>query len=342
MPESEGSAALDKTPAKPVFLRDATPQRWEWDIDIDGPAALEPDSHPETIRHAVNRRTTRDDGELARLALKRCSDSASVAHVARPEAYALRPRTSRRRRLHGVHVVRLLGLVAIVGLAIAVAVLAVDRWTGAEESLRPAVSEPSARLLPGGPPEPQVVAVGGDLRLFLPVAADRLTAIGFRGSGETARALDPVGTQANEGLLERVKDGIFGSGKGEGLRYYLIDGGAGPRTGGLDVGAPVGTNVYAPVDGAVLAINDVVINGSLFGHRVDLLPNGEPGLVVVVTNLDVDPSLTVGSAVRASQTRLGRIIDLSEAEEASLAQFTQDRGQHVHLEVQPAGDLALP
>ena len=187
-----------------------------------------------------------------------------------------------------------------------------------------------------------MVALHEDLRLFLPIAPERITAIGFRAAGETALPLDPVGARANAGLLERVKDKIFDGGGSEGLRYYLIGGGRGVQTGGLDVGAAAGTNVYAPVDGTVLAINDVIVSGERFGDRIDLSPTTGPGLVVIVTNLGADSDLTVGAPVVASETKLGRVLDLSEVEQASLARFTQDRGQHVHLEVQPAADLALP
>ena len=38
----------------------------------------------------------------------------------------------------------------------------------------------------------------------------------------------------------------------------------------------------------------------------------------------------------------GRVVDLSPVERAGLARYTQDEGQHVHLEVHPAASLAAP
>ncbi|MCY4087394.1 MAG: hypothetical protein OXG37_11090 [Actinomycetia bacterium] len=262
--------------------------------------------------------------------------------MARPETYAVGPGRAPGSRPVQIRFLRLTLAVAAIGLIAAVAVLVIDRWVGAAESVAPAVPEPSARLLPGGPPEPQVIALLDDLRLFLPIAPEHITAIGFRGSGETALGLDPVGKRTNAGLFERVRNKVFGGDTDKGLRYYLIDGGVGRQTSGLDIGASVGTNVYAPVDGTVLAINDVIVSGERFGDRIDLSPTAGPGLVVILTNLDADPDLAVGAPVAASETRLGHVIDLSAVEQASLARFTQDRGQHVHLEVQPAADLALP
>ena len=55
-----------------------------------------------------------------------------------------------------------------------------------------------------------------------------------------------------------------------------------------------------------------------------------------------DPALTVGMTVSAGRTKIGRIFDLSSVEQAALARYTQDRGQHVHIEVHAAGSLAVP
>ena len=102
------------------------------------------------------------------------------------------------------------------------------------------------------------------------------------------------------------------------------------------------TNVYAPVDGTILAINPVVISGRRFGHRVDIQPATTPSLVVTVTNIKVAATLEVGHRLTASRSRLGRTIDISGVQTAALAQFTQDKGHHVHMEVVPAANVALP
>ena len=141
----------------------------------------------------------------------------------------------------------------------------------------------------------------------------------------------------------RIKNKLFGGGTEQPVRYYLIEGGAGSQTGGVDIGAPVGTNVYSPVDGTILAINPVVISGKRFGHRVDIEPATSPGLVVSVTKIDVSSQrLAVGERLTASRSLLGRTVDATEVETAALAKYTQDAGAHVHIEVVPAASVALP
>ena len=179
------------------------------------------------------------------------------------------------------------------------------------------------------------------LRVQMPINQSRVTAIGFHASGTDVLPLEPVGSQANAGILKRVFHRLFGQ-SGSEIRYYQLSGGVGTQTGGLDVGAPVNTDVYSPVDGSVMAISDVIVNGKAYGVRIDIQPSGNPGVVVTIENLRPDPALTVGATVSAGTTKIGRVIDLSSVEQAALARYTQDKGQHVHVEVHAASGIASP
>src|SRR5207244_11608087 len=119
---------------------------------------------------------------------------------------------------------------------------------------------PATRLLPPGPPQPQVIALWGTLRLEVPIAQKRVTAIGYHASGDGALALDPVGHQANQGLVSRLAGHLFGGGS-SGLRYSVVGGGTGPATASLAVGATPGTDVYAPVDGTIAEITPLTLDG---------------------------------------------------------------------------------
>jgi hypothetical protein len=203
-----------------------------------------------------------------------------------------------------------------------------------------AVTPPAsaARLLPAGPPIPLVIAKLGALRIQLPVNKSRVTAIGYFGSEDGSLALSPVGTQANEGLLKRLVHKILGGGGGD-PRWYLLAGGHGPSTSALDVGAAPGTDVYAPVNGTIVGIGEVVLNGRTYGERIDIQPADAPSMVVSVSHLDADPSLTVGSMVTSDASKLGVVLDFSSAEQQGLAHFTNDAGNHVLIEVHPSATL---
>ena len=108
-----------------------------------------------------------------------------------------------------------------------------------------------------GPPTPLTVALHSGLRIQLPVAQSRVTAIGYHSSGDGALPLSPLGRQGNEGALSRLAHKIFGGGGG-GFVYYQLSGG---ETAVLDVGAIPGTDVYAPVDGTIVGISDYILNG---------------------------------------------------------------------------------
>ena len=210
--------------------------------------------------------------------------------------------------------------------------------TATKTSVGPA---PANRLLPAGPPSPQVVALEGALRIQLPIAQSRVTAIGYHASGDGAVALQPLGSQANPGALTRFARSVFGGG-GHGIRWYQLGGGEGPGTAALDIGAEPGTDIYSPVDGSVIGLTPYIINGRRFGSEIDVQPTGAPSFVVAITHVKPDPSLTVGSSIAAGTSKLGTLLDFSKVEEQALARYTQDAGNHVEIEVRPAAALSTP
>ena len=305
-------------PAEAGSVVDLRPPAWEWSFDVDGALALDP----------------------APRELHGFETSVSVPRMARPPAR--RPAAPPARRDEsGASAKRARRIAALIVLAVlGVATLLVAGF-GAREvpASAPLAPAPSHRLLPSGPPRPQVVAAHDTLRILLPIAQTRVTAIGYHGAGAGTLALEPVGRQANAGMLERLLQRLSGE-SGSKVSYYLVGGGAGPETSGLDVGAPLDTDVYAPVDGTVITVSDNVVNGAKYGVRMDIQPSGSPGVVVSISNLRPDPALTVGSTVSAAKTKIGRVIDLSAVERAALARYTQDKGHHVHIHVRPAASLA--
>jgi len=240
-------------------------------------------------------------------------------------------RERRRRRL----------AVVVVIAVVAVTMLLVSAFGGSEQRA-PMMPPPAsaARLLPAGPPEPEVVAQYGSLHLQLPIDRSRVTAIGYHGGTEGALALSPVGRQANQGLLRRLLRRIVGSGSGT-LRWYQLGGGGGPSTSALAVGATPRTDAYSPVDGTIVGLSDVILNGRKYGSRIDLEPSGAPSIVVSVSHLRADPSLEVGASVTVAGSKLGQVMDFSRAERQALARYTNDAGNHVLVEVHSAATLAV-
>jgi hypothetical protein len=181
------------------------------------------------------------------------------------------------------------------------------------------------------------------LRLQLPIAQDRVTAIGYHAMGEDAMPLEPVGRQANEGLFPRLIHRIFGGGGG-GISWYALGGrDIGASTGAVDIGAAAGTDVYAPVGGTIVGLRDYILDGKAFGSVIEIEPQGSSSslAVVSVTHLRADPSLTVGSSLTAGASKLGTVVDFSRVERQALAAHTQDAGNHVTLEVVPAARTGL-
>jgi len=248
------------------------------------------------------------------------------------------PRRERRRQARRSRGARRTAIFAL--LAVAFLLTLVLAAFGSSSSNERSVPASAARLAPPGRPLPQVVATQGSLHLQMPISQRDVTAIGYHGAGEDALPLDPVGRQTNQGVFSRMFHWIFGGG-GDELRYYQLSGGDGPSTGGLDVGAVAGADVYAPVEGTVVSVRDYVLDGRRYGDVIEIQPTGAPSVIVTATHLRADPALTVGSPVGAVTTKIGVVLDLSSVEEQALARHTGDAGNHVTLEVHPAASLSL-
>jgi len=232
----------------------------------------------------------------------------------------------------------LAGLILLASVAL-ITLLLTAFGSGGSATVRTSAPAPATRLLPAGPPRPQVVALQGTLRLMLPVAPGRVTAIGYHAS-PGALELSPVGRQLNQGLVGRVARRLFGGG-GSGMRYYVLGGSSGPATSSLDVGAAPGTDAYSPVDGKVVGITPYVLAGKHLGARIDVQPSGNPSIVVSLTHVRADPSLTVGSLLTATTSKVGTILDFAAVERQALAGVTSNAGNHVSIEIRPA-TLSLP
>ena len=305
------------------------PPAWDWNFAEDGNLALARDEQPAEL--------ALESPVAVSPAVKPKRERVSVRAMPSRRA-VVQARRARRRRAAGQHRARRIAALVLVSAAVGVTLLlsAFDWGTAERVSTAPA---PAQRLLPTGPPRPQVVAVHNSLQLRVPVAQQRITAVGYHAVDNGALTLDPVGEQANKGLFARLVRRLAGGDKA-GLAWYQL-GGEGPANAVLDVGAAPGTDVYAPVDGVVVGISDYVISGKRLGSRVDIQPSSEPSLVVSLTHLRTDPRLTVGAAVTSSSSKLGTVMSFSRFERQTLARYTQDAGNHVSLEVHPAATLSV-
>jgi hypothetical protein len=256
-----------------------------------------------------------------------------------PPVTSRRPRATKRRHLERERRLRRLAVLVIV-VAIGLVTVLLSAFGGSDRVVQAPPAASAARLLPSGPPRPEIVARLGNLHLQLPVSQSRVTAIGYAGGSEGALELSPLGTQANQGLLRRLAHAIVGGSSGQ-PRWYQLPGGVGPGTSAIDVGAAPDTDVYSPVDGTIVAIDDVVLDGRNYGSRIDIQPATVPSVVVSVSHVRIDPSLAVGSTVTSGGSRLGAVVDFSRAERQALAHYTNDSGNHVAIEVHTAATLSL-
>ncbi len=245
-----------------------------------------------------------------------------------------RRRYSRSRPDHRTRRLAGFGSAFLLALLLAVFVLS----SGSSDRAPSGLADVNATVLaPDGPPHPQTLASAGTLNMSVPITQARITAIVYHGVGDTnAIPLQPVGHQRNAGFLARLGEMLFGSSSSDGPSYYVDDSAPGSDTASVDVGAPAGTSVYAPVSGTIVSVRPYTLNGQQWGSVIQIRPQGAPATNVVMTNVSKSGHIDVGTSVTASTTLLGTVIDLSKVLQQDVARFTSDAGNHVAIQLVPA------
>jgi hypothetical protein len=232
---------------------------------------------------------------------------------------AARRTTRRRRELRRDRRAIVSAAIPVVIVAVLAVVLGLSGGGATTEASGPLASPVPAPELGTGARPPEIVIARADaVEIHVPVDPERVTAAAFHPVN------DPSGVELQRsGPLD-----IHQAGRG---------GRAGPETAGLDVGAPAGTAVYAPVDGTIASVSDYLVSGKIEGYEVTIMPSAaSSGLLLRLTHLEEPASgerPSVGTPVRAGVTPLGRVRDFSGVAEQELAQFTSDDGNHVHMEL---------
>ena len=244
---------------------------------------------------------------------------------------AARVRERRRRAQRRARRLVALSLIGVLGL---ITLLLTAFGSGSSRTAVPIVVQTIPANAEAVRPRPQMLATIGNLQIQLPVAAPALTAIGFHGTSDGSLSLQPVGRQANEGILARLWRRIAGA-RRDTPRWYQLEGGP-PGTNVLDVGTAPGTDVYAPVDGSVVAVRKLVVGGRRIGSRIDLRPSKSPSVMVSVMNVRPDPAIAVGTPVLAASSKLGTAADIAAVEKQALAAHAPDGGNNVSISVYPS------
>jgi hypothetical protein len=233
------------------------------------------------------------------------------------EQLAYRRAVTRRHRRHRHRRAAIAVGVPLAAVALLVLVFALvgARSSDGTRPLAPPVAE---RPVAAGQPPDLTIARGEGVEIKVPVDPAVITAMAFHPIGDLS-AVPMESTGAMEIHQADRRDRL------------------GPETAALDVGAPAGTPVYAPVDGVVVSVADYKANGRIEGFEISIAPDvASQGVVVRMSHLDDPergPRLRVGRPVQAGETLIGRVRDFSAVGRQELAQFTSDRGNHVHMEL---------
>lgn len=169
--------------------------------------------------------------------------------------------------------------------------------------------------------------------LVLPVAAKDATIIAYQpAADERAVPLEPMGTQVNGGVVSRSIHRVFSNDSP--VRYYALQGTGRvvAATGAVDVGAPAGSVITAPVSGEVTGVKRYRLLGKYDDIQVDIRPAKVSGVTITLLFV-AEPAVTIGQSVIAGQTQIGKVRGVQGDLGAKLRPYTHDSGSHVCIQV---------
>lgn len=215
----------------------------------------------------------------------------------------------------------------------------------------PVRAQPSGNdtLRPANPPEAveptPIFASYRSLQIHLPVAVESLTEVGFH-QASYKWAL-PIETPLPDADMTAAK------GKGTGrdltaqapgpdavltgsvLRMWRSRPGK-PNT-AVDVGAPPGTTILAPIEGTVVRVREYELYGKYPDWEIHIRPNGMPEIDCVLIHIE-NPTVVAGDRVVAGVTPLGHVRKLSDKMNLQLGDYMTGAGDHTHIQLNNATD----
>ena len=175
----------------------------------------------------------------------------------------------------------------------------------------------------------------GAVRLQMPIAQSLVTAIGYHAADDGAIALAPVGRQGNEGLVQRAVPRRSSAAAADTRPGTSSAAARRRRSTSARRPAPTSTR---PSTARSSASRRTSIGGRRYGSRIDIQPQNAPSLVVSLTQLRADPSLTVGASVIGGATRLGSDRRSRPHREAGARPLHERRRQPRHGRAPARGD----
>ena len=111
-----------------------------------------------------------------------------------------------------------------------------------------------------------------------------------------------------------------------------------PMDTSIDVGAPAGTVVRAPVTGTVVLVKDYMLYDEVSDIEIHIQPDGAPDIDVVLIHTQ-DPLISAGDRVQAGVTEISHVRDIEkDLVDVQLSFYTPEGvgGNHTHVQANDA------
>jgi len=179
-----------------------------------------------------------------------------------------------------------------------------------------------------------VFAKSGSLMLYLPIARESLTTIGYHEAfNPRSFSLNPIGKEINAKRMSKNSVLKLKSESKELIYSFMWRGArSGPINSSVDIGAKAGTLTYSPVSGKVDRIRKYKLYGRYPDNEVHIRPEGYSDRHIVIIHIN-DIKVRTGDKVVSGLTPIGRIRQLSMFFKQQLSDYSKESGDHSHYQI---------
>ena len=182
--------------------------------------------------------------------------------------------------------------------------------------------------------QPPLISYCGQMEITLPVSKENFSALAFHSAyNPHAYNLTPVGRKINTKKMSKAKARKLLRNT-ENLSYVVMDrsGRNGRKLSAIDLGAEALSKVKAPISGSVALVKKYKLYSYLDDYEVHILPLGYRDRHMVIIHI-TDIRVKKGDSLSRGKTVIGRVRQLSKQMKTQLREYSKDRGDHIHLQI---------
>lgn len=187
-----------------------------------------------------------------------------------------------------------------------------------------------------------LLAYNDKIKIYMPYDNKEFTGLGYHSAfNPLAQNFTPIGREINTKKMPREKAfSILRNTKNISYAKMSRSSRNGRQFSSIDIGAKAGAIVKSLVNGKVALVRKYKLYGYIDDYEIHIFPDGYKDRHLVIIHI-ADIKVKKGDIVKRGKTPLARVRRLSSRIKNQLREYTKEKGDHIHVQVNKLGKNGL-